>query len=402
MNGKHLWVCAAALLAAQGICQAGPYPLMGKEPAAPASAPSSQDAASKTDKPSDLRPLLKGVIRAGEEDGGEGTIRWNAGVIEEGKQSHVEHTFTLKNTLKRAVTVSRLRGSCGCETLFLTKAGKPVARIALAPGDTAQVRVSVALRFGQSGEMHKYAWAYGPDESARPLGAMEIVMIVRAPVAFEPDVLDFGALPLGSSKSVAVTVTADADALAGKPVPTPVASTPSVTVTPDGPETAALRDGTAARSRRFQVTLLPFLDAGPVSATLSFVGPEALKGASVTLVGTISGTLTAQPKSVFFGSIPTGQGVSREVRLSEPAAERGRKLSLSSDSRWLTARLGEAAGPGRLLVITLMPGAPSGLVQTQIIVSTASGEHLSIPVVGEVLGHFGAAPSLQKSSAPQK
>ena len=390
MYDKRILVGAAVLLlAARGTCQKGPHPLMGADMPAPAAGTPQLGPDAPVKTPAGPAAFLTAVPQAGEETVGLAAVRWNAGVIDEGHESHVDHTFTLKNTRVQAVTVSKLRGSCGCETLFLTKSGKEVPTVSVAPGETVQVKVSVALRAGQSGEMHKYAWAYGPETSSPPLNSMEIALTVRAPVVFEPNVLDFGTVSIGVSKSVSITVTADASALIGKSLPIPVSSKASVIVTPVGAETTVERDGKAARSRRFQVTLSEPVEAGSVSGNISLPVPvgSALAGVSVPLVGTISGTMTAQPKSVFFGSIPSGQGVTREVLLSEPAVQRGKGLSVSSGSPWLTARVQEAAGTKPLLVITLKPGAPVGVVQTQVVITAASGERLSIPVVGEILGH---------------
>ena len=371
MRIKWLLGClAAVLLPAQGLCQTGAYPLVAPQ------------SSTRTGQ------WLTASAHAGEEITGAGAVRWNAGVIDGGREKPLEHTFTLQNATSSPVTVSRLHGSCGCETLFLTKGGKEAPTATLAPGEDVKVRVSVALHPGQSGEMHKFAWAYGPDSAAPALASMEIVLTVRPAIAYNPDVLDFGALRVGETRTMDVMVTADADTLAGKPLPTPVGSDASISVMPDGPETSGLRDGKSVRSRRFQVRLSTPAEAGDVSGSIALPpsAPPSMSAVSMPLAGTISGTLTAQPRSVFFGSVPAGQGVTREVMLSEAAAQRGKALSAKSGSVWLTAQVREVAGTNPVLELSLKPGAPVGVIQTQVVVESASGERLNVPVVGEVVG----------------
>ena len=390
MYEKRILISAAVLLlAAHGTCQTGPHRLMGPLTPPPAAGSLPLGGSSPARPPTRSATPLTATLQPGETTVGAGAVLWNAGTIDEGRQNHVEHTFTLKNTNAQSVTVSRLRGSCGCETLFLTQGGKEASTVKLAPNETVQVRVSVALRSGQSGEMHKYAWAYGPEASSPPLASLELVMTVRAPVVFKPDVLDFGHLSVGVPQSVIVTVTADKDALAGSPLPTPISDKKTVTVTPDGPETTVMQNGKAAKSRQFRVTLSGPLEAGTVTGSLSLPAPAGslLSATRVPLAGTVSGTMTAQPGSVFFGSIPGGQGFTREVLLSESSTQRGKVLSVSSSSPWLTAVIQETGGTKPLLIVTLKPGAPVGPLQSAVVVTSASGERLSIPVVGEVLGH---------------
>jgi hypothetical protein len=390
MYEKRMLISAAMLLlTARGTCQTGPHPLMGPLTPPPTAGSFPLGGSSPAKPPARSATPLTAMLQPGETTVGAGAVLWNAGAIDEGRQNHVEHTFTLKNTNSQSVTVSRLRGSCGCETLFLTQGGKEAPTVKLAPNETVQVRVSVALHSGQSGEMHKYAWAYGPEASSPPLASLELVMTVRAPVVFKPDILDFGHLSVGVPQSVTMRVTADTEVLAGQPVPTPISDQKTVTVTPAGPEISVMQDGKAAKSRRFRVTLSAPLESGTVTGSLSLPAPagSALAATRLPLAGTVSGTMTAQPESVFFGSIPGGQSFTRQVLLSESSTQHGKALSVSSSSAWLTAVIQETGGTKPLLVVTLKPGAPVGPLQSAVVVTSASGERLSIPVVGEVLGH---------------
>lgn len=388
-------VCAAALLGAlPASAQSHPHPLFGPPPPPLSGSKAGSNGGAHSSAPSVLpspppTARLKAETRVGEESAGAGAVRWSAGIIVAGSESHVDHTFTLKNVSAAPVTLSRLRGSCGCETLILKKNGAEAKTTTLAPGEAAQVKVSVALREGQDGEMHKFAWAYGPDPNSPPLETMEIAMNVRLPVVFTPTVLDFGTLTVGEARSVPVTVTADTAALAGGPIPTPQAA--GVSVTSDGPEAATVRDGHPSRSRRFKVTLAAPAEAGPLTGRLTMPAgsPPGLASAGIPLTGTISGNLTAQPRSLFFGAVPAGKGVTREASLSQAAGNRGKALLASSDKPWLTARVRAQPGANSVLEVTLQPNAPVGVVQTQVVVTSSSGERLSIPIVGEVLsaGH---------------
>ena len=326
------------------------------------------------------------VVSGGAATAGDGGSRFDAGVIDPAATPTVERVFTLKNETGRPITVSRLRASCGCTSLILTSAGTAGAGATLQPSQQAQVRMAVRAQGQPPGAHQKYAWAYGPDGAT--LATLEVDLTIREAVSFSPAVLNFGTVASGVEHSLPLTVTADTATLTGAALPVPTSSDPAIRITTDGVPQRTQRDGRAALRQNFRVLLTAQAPVGAVSGSLTLrCPPSASQSASVAVLGQVTGRLTAIPRTLFFGSVPPGRDVTRQVILRAPASEKALGLTAASGSRWLDARIppSAAAPPGmRLLTVTLRADAPGGPLQADVTVTDAEGERLVLPVVADV------------------
>ena len=215
----------------------------------PASAPASQPGSStlKTPPPTTPRTVAPSIPRPapapatpltivpepGVDIVAPGSARWNAGEVDPATTPHLERVFTLQNTTPHPIVIGQLRGSCGCETLLLTKDNTPLRQTSLLPGEKVQVRVSIRMAGQHGGEMHKMAWVYAPGNTT-PLATLDIALSVRTSIIAAPSLLNFGALNGGLNDSLPLTVSMDAALTPAGVLPPLVSSNADVSVVPEG------------------------------------------------------------------------------------------------------------------------------------------------------------------------
>ena len=323
------------------------------------------------------------------------TFSYDAGVIDIVRVPHWQHTFTLKNDTKQPLVLAKARGSCGCETLRLLQGGAATPTVRLKPGEQAELEVVVALYSGQSGAVRKYVWVDGPTVAGQALilAALQLDMTLRQSVFFSPGRLDFGKVPADTGADRMLTVTADADLVSGLTLPPLTGSNGLVQATPVGAAQRVEDAGPARIRQTYQVRLSSSAPAGSVAGELRFGAPPLPNGddsplarVSLSLSGEVAGAIDALPSSIFFGSLPAGQPATRSVVLSAASPEIARSLRVSSAVPWLQATLDAWAAPARhrLLTVTLTKDAPLGDIQGKIQVTSASGDHLDVPVSAEL------------------
>ena len=333
------------------------------------------------------------------------TYQYEAGIVDTVRTPRWERVFTLKNMSRRPITLSRLRGSCGCETLLLLQGGVPVPAARLAPGERAAIHLAVSLHPGQPGVARKYVWVDGPRTAsgqAVTLATLEVDLRLRQSVSFAPAFLDFGRVEAGAGARRAVTATFDPDLLpdssvlpgasllSGASAPMLDGAGPDVRALPLGPMQRITEEGQPRLRQTYQVLLSPSAHAGRVWGALR-LGLPPLPGGGPALVagfavsGMVAGALDARPATVFFGSLRAGAPATRSVVLSLVPPGR-QSLTVTSSSPWLVAALDRpgASGPHRLLSVTLTRLAPPGPIQGKVTVALSSGERLDIPVIAEL------------------
>lgn len=319
------------------------------------------------------------------------TAQAEVGPVDPVASPTVEQVFRLKNTAAQPITLSRLRASCGCETLLLSKGGASVPTAILAPGEQAEVRIIVKLAGQRSGLLHKYAWVYGP-KGEPPLVNLEMAITIHEAVSFSSNFLDFGSIASKTTHVLPLTVTVEKRLVPEAGLPPLSSSSADVQVSARGGVIPVTQDGKPAVQQAYEVRLLAPLNSGRLAGDLRFQTTDALspsfRTAFVPIGGNVIGSLSASPKTVFLGSISANQSVTRQVLLSVAAKDAGKLLTVSSTSPWIQAQLAPPAegssGP-RLLSVSLKPGGPPGSLQAQIAVVSETGEHLQIPVIVEIV-----------------
>lgn len=96
------------------------------------------------------RLTLDGVTGHGDVRAGTSLTAWDFGHADAATTKVITHAFLLRNNNSRAVTISRVHGSCGCTTgVIVEAAGKPT--LVVSPGQTIHVAAKIdaaRLRFG--------------------------------------------------------------------------------------------------------------------------------------------------------------------------------------------------------------------------------------------------------------
>ena len=201
-----------------------------------------------------------------------GTYQTDLGTLDPLRVATVERTFTVRNTGPQPVTVADVRGSCGCETLLLTHKGTQAKSLTLAPGDEANVHLSIRLNTYADGPVRKYVYAYGPADTGQgtPLLTIALDMRLEKSIAFDPPSVDFGTVTAGQSASRPLLVTVALDLVAGEDLPTPASLNPDVVVRPLGATLRVMEDGKPALRRLFMLTLSAQAPAGRIAGDVRF------------------------------------------------------------------------------------------------------------------------------------
>ena len=329
------------------------------------------------------------------------TFHYDAGSVDVIRTPHLEKTFTVENASSQPLTIAGLRGSCGCETLLLSQHGVRLPTARLAPGEQAEIHLTVQLHPGQSGPVRKYLWVDGPavpGTQASPLATLEMDMTLRQAVIFTPSYLNFGKVEAGADAPQTLTVSLDGDLLpTASPAADPIlpslrSANPDVRVAPIGGPQRTDQNGHPVVRQTYRITLSPDVPAGRLSGELRFAAmpqstaPDPFGQVSVSVAAQVAGDLDCLPASVFFGSLPAGTAVSRSVVLSTASPQSTSALTVVSSVPWLKAVLTSAPDASRhhLLQITLTPNAPLGSVQEKITVTLGQSARLDIPVVAEL------------------
>ena len=317
----------------------------------------------------------------------------------------VVHDFTLYNGSTAPLTVTRLQASCGCTTAVLTSqaaagqaAGTSALPLVLAPRETASVHISVAADHLLPGTINKDVWVYVKGQEA-PAATLEIDGTVVPVAAFVPAALDFSRTSAEKAPVLTLTVTLDPHAFAAMGLPShPVLTSSS----PDISVSEAAPSKTFSASEVYQVRLTPKAKLGVLNERLLLFASEAdrqagkpVPGASVPVLGEVTGEIGASPEAIVFGTVSAERSGVQRVTLTAANPQVLRRLTLYSASPSITVRLLDAAGQpwtaqsssasAVTLEVTVTPKGPgypalSGSLQTQVLVTTASGQQLILPV----------------------
>lgn len=319
----------------------------------------------------------------------------------------VMHIFRLHNGGAAPLTMTRLQASCGCTTAVLTGQspadGRGVAAalpVVLAPGETASVHVSIDPAHLLPGTVSKDVWVYVQGQTA-PAATLEIDGTIVPAAAFSPAALDFSRTPADKSPVLALTVTLDPHAFSAPGRhhhPVLISSSPDILVSEASPSKREVAD--SAVTETYQVRLTPKARLGVLNERLTLFASQAdqsvgrsIPGASLPVLGEVTGEISASPQTIVFGTVSAVRGGVQRVMLTASSASALRGLTLFSASPAVAARLLDAdrqtgangSSTEEALEVTVTPHRPgqaplTGTLQTQVLVTTASGQQLVLPV----------------------
>lgn len=372
--------------------------------------------ASSSPEPLKLTVVGNEAKRVAASGSGKGAFRMGEVSVLDSTRS--DAVFTLRNDTGAPVVLRSIRTTCGCTSSFFTVGGEGGAApqavptgqpITLAPGKTADVRITLDLTRVAYGPVHKSVYVLGDradqGEAAKtasslsmtPVAELSIQGTLRPLVTFSPPVVAFGPVPAGESRSVRVTASIDARLFApgGAGLPALASSHPSLVVreAASGEAPPASADRVV---RTYEVSLAPDVPLGALSGHLSFgggAGPgrvtELLRGVVVPFSANVSGDIAPEVQLLAFGMVAKGETRSLRMGLAERragAARGGGGLRAESDQPWLRA-VTRPPAPAPLpnasagsLEVTVGADAPAGLHETAVRVVLPDGKRLVIPI----------------------
>lgn len=340
--------------------------------------------------PASVTTVLTVASTPGIITGGQGLGEGNAGTVDPAQHGKAGLEFTVVNNNTRAVTISRLRGTCGCELLTLLKDGAKLPSATLAPGAQAQVVFEVDLTHQPTGKMEKVAWL-DPSPAGPPLAMLTLDMTIRSSVTWSPEQVTLGHVSLGEPAMAYVTVAVDAASMPKGGLPRLISSGSQFTVVPISSPQPTTRDGKEAFSQQYQINFTPYSQPGRLITQLSFQladkSTSFLKSVVIPTEVDVAGRLSASPSALFFGSISNKAPAEREVVVSCSTKS---VLTAKTSVAWLDTTIGAAivsdTGSAQWpLTVSVDKTAPTGPFNQSITVTTATGDSLAIPITGTLV-----------------
>jgi hypothetical protein len=340
-------------------------------------------------------------------------------------RTEIAQTFILRNEDRTPITIERVKGSCSCTSTVVQRRGKEgsvagttaagTTPATLAPGDEVSVRAVLDLEPLPPGPIRKTVSVYVQGQR-EPAVVMEIRGNLLASVKFVPGEANFGRLDYGEGKVLTVTATFDPRLTVACPPPPLVSSNPSIRIQllsedrrSPGPVPPSGR--ASAPSRTYRLSVERNVPLGPLEGEISFspltvarspaARPSkgvaaALRSAQLVVVGQVVGDLSAEPSLAFMGVVEKGRESARQIVLTGTNTAALENLKITSDSAWLSARLGASPAvsiPGSIgdakertktLEVRLAAGAPPGVFQSRLSIFLTNGQRLVVPVAAYV------------------
>jgi hypothetical protein len=293
----------------------------------------------------------------------------------------IDHAFTLRNDSAFSWKLDHLQSSCGCTTAIVGgKAGGDVKGVVVPAKGTVEIQVSVDPTHLSPGAVEKVVGVYVQGQ-AEPVATLVMAGTLQAGVAFRPATVDFGNVTAGNEAKQTLTVTVDPMFPHPEKAPRLLCSDSNIQISEGTPA------GGEGQTHRYTYTLSissrPYV--GQINGALSVVRPDVTDSVqtlnvSVPVVGRVLGDLSSSPETVAFGMVTLGKTAPRKVTLTGSTAESMAGLKVSSASQDVATKIVGVKDNTAVLVVSLKPSLKAGALQTQVIVTTPSGQQLLLPV----------------------
>ncbi|MEO7719466.1 MAG: DUF1573 domain-containing protein, partial [Capsulimonas sp.] len=329
------------------------------------------------------------------------------GTLSLARTEPIQYDFAVKNDTGAALTLDHIQAACSC-TAAMTDGVLPGEEIAA--GKTLKIHVAVDPTHLGSGPANKMVWVYLKGQPS-PAATLQMVGTITPLLSFNPMLLDFGPVGAGQEKSLTLRVTGEPKLLETLTIPTLTPANPSVTFVR---EKGIQPDKDGLSTIEYQVVVGKQARIGQLQGTVTFAGPQSdsnrLASAYASLVGEVAGEISAAPSTVALGSVPGGKRAQQEIMVTGPRKVLT-KCSVRSASPYVSAKLkispqvvslvGTFSYPTppfvptpklvnamnvpdaeiqAMLEVTVSEKTPAGVLQTEIVVTTPSGQQLALPV----------------------
>ena len=372
---KFVSTTALTLLAA--IVSACPH-----QPIYAAAAADSNAAARPADR-AGTSPFQPVSGRAGDTIFSDGVV-YDFGTITLDPRHPIVHDFKLRNATDKPIAIERVQPACGCTTVTPDN-GAPGNYRPIAPGQALNIHVSVDPKDLPAGNIDKAIWVYLPG-NARPAAVLHVRGVTVSPVIFEPQQVNFGDVKAGTKCTAHIKMLLDPKVY-GAETPDLIASSPGVTVKPEGGSASAA--GKITRS--YSITLSKDATLGPMRLNLylPLENKTPFNSPGTFVSANIIGDISASPMEIAFGTIADGQEGEQNIVLKGVTQEALKGIRVSTDDPNLHGEVtaieaggaaeGAALKSTAILCITLN-SKTKGSYQSRIKLTTKSGQVLELPV----------------------
>lgn len=277
--------------------------------------------------------------------------------------TQLTHEFELRNTGKSPLEIRSMRTSCGCTAAVMTDR-------TVAPGEVGRIRVQYTAE--GSAPFANNVLVYH-NVSADPV-RLDIVGTSRYALS-GPKEVSLGRLVSGTKRSKVIELTI-AEGLDLKITKTG-SSLPFIT-------TRAERVGDGVK------LTITFDGRPPPQSLLGWVWLDSDREHDDRMViqirGVIGGALKAEPRRVYLGTVASGQGATRPVRITAGTGSLDDLEVQVVGPEWITATV-EARSNGAEIQVSMAPEAKPGRSTGWVQVRSRGGEWMDIPFNGYVTDH---------------
>jgi hypothetical protein len=289
-----------------------------------------------------------------------GEMEHDFGKIFENKA--VEYDFHFENKGAGKLTISSLKGSCGCTVPDLEKKEYQ-------PGEGNNVHVRYDPH-GKSGKQHQTVTIISNDPE-HPTLQLQISAEVKPLVAMEPRLINFGQLQKGQGGSQKLLLTGRTADFA--------ASNPTMMNGPDrydikvGETKEVDVDGEKLRQTEITVELKKNAPVGQLQDTLTVrTNDDRMAVVNVPIAGTIDGELELMPPRLALGLLKTKETFERDVKVTRKNGQPFKILAVANKSTNLTKLESSFTPDGAGYIIKVKGTGPeaTGVLRADMVVTT--------------------------------
>ena len=304
----------------------------------------------------------------------------------------LEHLFTVRNDGTDPVTITRLQPSCGCTSAVLAGNGQLPA--ILKPGQKLPIEVHINLEPGLAGSFRKTVSVFTAGQAA-PAAVLEMAATLNTlVVTATPAILDFGQAAYGKAISLPFTVQAKNGASPTALAASLACSSPDVMLRlmpAKIGENSGLISGLA--------TLSAHSHLGPLQGEVLVLTPTGTSPLiTLPIRGAVLGDIAASPAALSWEISAASLSTTRRIILTALTPEALHGLQVSCANRALTVHLENTTSSKTASIRVVLEPDVKHHVTARIIVTTANGQCLEIPVsiISEVTPNSG--PSIATGS----
>lgn len=294
---------------------------------------------------------------------------FNFGKVYKGKK--VEHIYKFENRGDDTLEIKRVKPSCGCTAVILTKNTIP-------PGETGEIKATFNTA-SYSGNIKKSITVSSNDPDS-PRHILTFSGEIIEDISIKPKNINFGSIHTDVQTDKTVTVSIKSQSGLDFKIEKITSSKPYVATSITGDKNGEYT---------IEVTLKDYHEIGRFSGRITLeTNSTRQKTSDITFYGDIEGDITTYPKRIYYGNIKNGKESTQRVFVKmnkDNIKVTNTKLSPNFLSIKIVEKY-EQNNPHCLIEMKLPKDAPTGKLNGLLELHTNSKQQpvIKIPITGEV------------------